>query len=515
MQAKSTKNNTRKSKRPKGTIKKIRKTLRLPNNRTKRANVIRGKKIAAASALTMKKRFTVLRQQGNSVRVTGRDLIYPIPDSLVAPIQTTNVIAVIPANPVYWSGTRIAALASGYQNYRPIKFKVNYIPICAVTQQGNVIGGTIWDDGIANDSIQQSLRTSNGGFLTQCYTPHSTSIRPKSNLPFNLYKIGGDFQQTNPFIFIAIAIGCTNNNNQRIIPGYFYVTWSFELKNPIGSTNQFYNTGLITYSQLQPKMNNTIINLSTNSEIPFGAYVNVEIEDTTKLVPYYNDTPITVASETPTWAFQSISRATTTTITTKIPINYTGLTTNRALELEATDTGTQSTYTIFEPEAYLIDSGDKYTIWEPETATRSTAAPAKENFTWRAPTPADIYYSLAPQQMLGTFKNTGVATIQGKSYTSTLTYNIYEASKEYFTIQLLNTSKPINNEAKYIHFAQPKQPLKQQQDDNHNQEDDIKTEEDNIIHNYLDQEDIHNEKDLEELENRIKLLRIKNNKNQQ
>lgn len=466
----------------------------------------------------MRKRFTVLRQQGNSVRVTGRDLIYPIPDSLVAPIQTTNVIAVIPANPVYWTGTRIAALASGYQNYRPIKFKVNYIPICAVTQQGNVIGGTIWDDGISNDSIQQSLRTSNGGFLTQCYTPHSTSIRPKSNLPFNLYKIGGDFQQTNPFIFIAIAIGCTNTNDQRIIPGYFYVTWSFELKNPIGSTNQFFNTGLINYSQLQPKMNNTIINIATNSDVPFGAYINVEIEDTTNLVPYYNDTPITVAADTPTWAFQSVSKASTTTITTKIPINYTGLTTNRALELQATDTGTQSTYTVFDPDAYLIDAGDKYTIWEPEKATRSTAAPTTGDFTWQAPTQAEIYYILAPGQMLGTFKNTGAATIQGSSYTGILTYNVYEASKEYFAIQLVNTSTQ-NHEAKYIHFAQIKQPtkpkplLKEKDDDK--EEEDNKIEEDNIIRNYLEEEDIHNQKDLEEIENRIKQLRIKNNKNQQ
>jgi hypothetical protein len=515
MQAKSTKNNARKSKRPKRTVKRIRKTLKLPNNRTKRANVIRGKKIAAASALTMRKKFTVLRQQGNSVRVTGRDLIYPIPDSLVAPMQSTNVIAVIPANPVYWTGTRIAALASGYQNYRPIKFKVNYIPICAVTQQGNVIGGTIWDDGIANDSIQQSLRTSNGGFLTQCYTPHSTSIRPKSNLPFNLYKIGGDFQQTNPFIFIAIAIGCTNTNDQRIIPGYFYVTWSFELKNPIGSTNQFYNTGLINYSQLQPRMNNTIINLVTNSEVPFGAYINVEIENST-LVPYYNETPITVAQDTPTWGFQSISKATNTTITTKIPINYTALTTNRTLDLEATDTGTKATYTVFDPVAYLIDSGEKYTIWEPETATRSTSAPATAQFTWQAPTQADIYYMLAPDQMLGTFKNTGVATIQGTSYTGVMTYNIYEASKQYFMIQLANTSKPQQKEAKFIHFAQTNQTIKATPPPlKDNQIEDEKIEEDNIIRNYLDQEDIHNEKDLDELENRIKLLRIKNNKNQQ
>jgi hypothetical protein len=300
---------------------------RLPNNRKRRANVIRGKKLAAASAKGFTKRFTMLRQNGNSVRVTGRDLIYSIPDDLTSPIQDTNVITVIPANPAYWKGTRIAALASGYQNYRPILFRITYIPMCAVTQQGNVIGGTIWDDGIDNNNLQQSLRTSNGGFMTQCYVPHTTRIRPKSNLQFNLYRMGGEFSTTsNPFIFIAIAVGCKNTSNQRVTPGYFYVTWSFELKNPIGSINTFNNTGLITYSNLVHEMNTTIININPNSEIPFGAYINIEEEDD-QLIAYYNDTPIEIGETTPIWGFTSVSKASSTKMTNKIPIVYNAITT--------------------------------------------------------------------------------------------------------------------------------------------------------------------------------------------
>lgn len=300
---------------------------RLPNNRKKRANVIRGKKIAAASARGFNKKFTMLRQNGNSVRVTGRDLIYSIPDDLTSPIQDTNVITVIPANPAYWKGTRIAALASGYQNYRPILFKITYIPMCAVTQQGNVIGGTIWDDGIDNNNLQQSLRTSNGGFMTQCYVPHTTRIRPKSNLQFNLYRMGGEFSTTsNPFIFIAIAVGCKNSSNQRITPGYFYVTWSFELKNPIGSINTFNNTGLITYQNLNTEMNTTIININPNSEVPFGAYINIEDQDD-EIVAYYNGTPIEIAESTPVWGFTSVSKTSNTRSISKIPIIYNGVTT--------------------------------------------------------------------------------------------------------------------------------------------------------------------------------------------
>lgn len=323
-----TKNKVTKTK----TKRKIRvKGRRLPNNRKKRANIIRGRKIAAASAKNFNKKFNVLRQNGNSVRVTGRDLIYAIPDDLTSPIQTSNVITVIPANPAYWKGTRIAALAAGYQNYRPILFKITYVPMCAVTQQGNVIGGTIWDDGIDNANIQQSLRTSNGGFMTQCYVPHTTRIRPKSNLQFNLYRMGGEFTTTsNPFIFVAIAIGCKNSNNQRVTPGYFYVTWSFELKNPIGSVNSYNNSGLINYEDIVSEMNTTIINLNPLSPIPFGAYINIE-EEEGELVPYYNDTAVEIIGTTPTWAFTSVSKTSTTKTINKNAIIYDGVSTSEAL----------------------------------------------------------------------------------------------------------------------------------------------------------------------------------------
>jgi hypothetical protein len=327
----NTTNNNNKITKTKTKRKKARIKSRLPNNRKKRVNIIRGRKIAAASAKNFNKRFNVLRQNGNSVRVTGRDLIYSIPDDLTSPIQTSNVITVIPANPAYWKGTRIAALAAGYQNYRPILFKITYVPMCAVTQQGNVIGGTIWDDGIDNANIQQSLRTSNGGFMTQCYVPHTTRIRPKSNLQFNLYRMGGDFTTTsNPFIFVALAIGCKDSSSQRITPGYFYVTWSFELKNPIGSVNSYNNSGLIQYEDIKNEMNTTMINLDPNSSIPFGAYINVE-EEEGALVPYYNETAVDILGPTPTWVFTSVSKSSNAKSVAKIRIVYDGISTTDAI----------------------------------------------------------------------------------------------------------------------------------------------------------------------------------------
>lgn len=400
---------------------------RLPNNRTKRANVIRGKKVAAASAANFSKRFNIMRQNGNSVRVSGRDLIYAIPDTLTAPVQSTNVIAVIPANPAYWTGTRIAALAAGYQNYRPLLFKITYVPMCAVTQQGNVIAGTIWDDGFDNDNIQQSLRTSNGGFITQCYVPHTTTIRPKTNLQFNLYRMGGDFNnQANPFIFIAIAVGCKNASNERIVPGYFYVTWSFELKNPVGSNTQYYNSGLTTYEELDDMyhLNNTLINIQTDTEIPFGAYIDIEeLEDAYQ--PSYNETPITIESNTPVWLFSSVTKASNSTKTvTKNQIYYSGLTTGNI------DITTNSN------KGWIINDEDnsRYIIYIP-------TIPSSEPL-YRYTNSEVAFLITNTNQIFGTLNSTQNLTftaIRGSSTsTTTLSTNIFYADKSQFTIELGN-----------------------------------------------------------------------------
>lgn len=433
----NTNNNNKTNKKVTKKARKMRRGRRLKiGNRIqraiKRANVIKGKRIAAASAQSIAKKFTVLRQNGNSVRVTGRDLIYPIPDTLTAPIQTTNVIAVIPANPAYWTGTRIAALASGYQNYRPIKFKINYIPMCAVTQQGNVIGGTIWDDGLDNDNIQQSLRTSNGGFLTQCYVPHSTTIRPKTNLQFNLYRVGGDFDtKANPFLFIAIAIGCKDANDKRIVPGYFYVTWSFELKNPVGANSTFFNTGLTQYSAITPQMNNTIVNLLTNTDIPFGAYVDLELDTNNNKLTYYNGTQVTVENNTPVWCFSSVTKGSNRINTTKISIQYSAITTENTYRI------TTSNVVTFDPIAILYDdqNNNRYIIYEFESRSGSGSGNA---FTYTSIYTDDRpMYIISDQQVFGVFQTQTTRTYNATtSGTYSVTLNQYYASKDIFTINL-------------------------------------------------------------------------------
>lgn len=77
-----------------------------------------------------------------------------------------TLFSVITANPVYWGGTRISAIASAYYNYRPIKMSFHYVPQVPVTVSGTVVAGTLWCGQVPSWDLQQSLVTSNGGMMT-------------------------------------------------------------------------------------------------------------------------------------------------------------------------------------------------------------------------------------------------------------------------------------------------------------------------------------------------------------
>lgn len=299
------------------TTKRLRRRIKKTNRKINRANrrakiqykrLIRtinrnnNNRISAAYPKMVAKEFDILKQTGTTMRVRGVDLIYKIPD-IVDKTSKTSVIAVIPANPAYWLGTRMAAISAGYQNYRPLKFNISYVPQVAVTQQGNVLAGTLWSMSPSNENIQQTLRTSNGGMLTQCYNPATSTVQLKGNLQFNLFRMGGEFnQESNPFIFVAIAIATTDNENLKINPGYFYVHYEYELKNPIGDTIQYFNSGLITNSDA-PKnyVNDALVYCATNNtKINVGAIIQKDEGYFT-----WNGKPAVIQNDDPVWYFSN------------------------------------------------------------------------------------------------------------------------------------------------------------------------------------------------------------------
>jgi hypothetical protein len=287
----------------------------------------RNRRMPAAFTKSFSKFFRIVRQDGNSMIVRGRDLVYSIPDSIEAQYQDSNVITIIPCNPCYWTGTRVSAIANGYQNYRPLKFNVHYVPQCAVTQQGNVLCGTIWNQTPTSDNLQQSLRTSSGGMLTQCYKGAKSIVTMRSNLQYNLYRCGGKFdQESNPFLFMALAIGCQNSSGTKIIPGYFYVEWEYAFKNPIGYSTTFTNSGLEIIGNMLNLIDSNATFVSCQSipekKIEVGMIIQVDLNEENKLEFTYNDTYLDIDTEDPIvgWAFTNKPLTSITTLTKEVPI---------------------------------------------------------------------------------------------------------------------------------------------------------------------------------------------------
>lgn len=295
-------------------------TKKRVSNRRRNINVRRRRRrirnrLPMAYANAFQRRFQMKNQSGTSVRVAGKDLIYQIPETINT--NTTTILTVIPSNPAYWLGTRIAALAAGYQNFRPIKFKAHYIPQCAVTQQGNVLAGTLWAMSPSKENLQQTLRTSNGGMLTQCYKPSVSNVKLGVNLQYNLYRMGGKFdQESNPFTFVALAIAVTSGNN-KINPGYFSIEYEYEFKNPIGNTIQYFNSGLIQkQNYVKAYQNESCINCSATTA-NIGA--TLQLDDNKY---YYNDNEIVVQDTDELWYFSNDLIPQATKSTQQQKLNY-------------------------------------------------------------------------------------------------------------------------------------------------------------------------------------------------
>lgn len=232
---------TPKAKMPKTTNKKRKKR----NAKNKR--MIRTKAIPMAIATTQRKPyFRRLNSKNNEqeIIIEGEDLVIPTPNALPTQATSSDLFLTIPANPLYWTGTRISGVANVYQQYRPLKFEVEYIPQVPVTVPGQVIMGTLWNNGSPAQSLQQTLMSSNGGRMTQCYKPcRSNVICNRTTLPLNQYNIHDDLalNTSNPFIWAAHYSGAwvggsTPTTNQ---PGWVYIRWKYLFS--IGLGNRGYS----------------------------------------------------------------------------------------------------------------------------------------------------------------------------------------------------------------------------------------------------------------------------------
>lgn len=247
------------------------------SNRPSRSRARQGTAaLPAAYASHVRPRFNMRALDASTVRVSGCDLVYPIPRDIDEDFAT--IFAMFPANPAYWIGTRISQIAAAYQTYRPMSFKVSYIPQVAVTTPGTVFMGTLWNQAAPINNIQQTLFTSNGGCLTQCYVPCDTTVKCGKNLQQNLFQMTGALSpDTCPFLFAAGVRGA------NVVPGYFYVEYTYELRNPIGSSwvfNVVADTTAGMLTELPYYSNMTIVLLDEAGGFGPGTQLDLEVDGT-------------------------------------------------------------------------------------------------------------------------------------------------------------------------------------------------------------------------------------------
>lgn len=250
--------------------------------------VPQAKTLPAAVATTTKAYFTVSDSE-NGVCVSGCDLVQALPGS-VSSYNTAACFACITANPCYWTGTRISQFAAVYQCYRPIRFRVGYVPQVAVTEPGTVVCGTLWNSPAAPGALEQTLVTSNGGAMSPCYSSFITDVTLGANLPQNLFNCAGPLHpDTNPFVFLAYMRGA------NVVPGYFFVEYTYDLKNPIGGAIEYGSQMTYVPDWGEPRANRSAVVLQPiDAFAGAGLVVDVEADGTIN----YNGTSLAIPSGT-------------------------------------------------------------------------------------------------------------------------------------------------------------------------------------------------------------------------
>lgn len=213
--------------------------------------------------------------------IAGEDLVMPTPETLATKTSDPAIFLSVTSNPLYWVGTRVSAVAQGYQMYRPLQFQVSYVPQVPVTYSGNVIYGTLFSDGREMSSLQQSLASSNGGGITPCYSPAKSNVRLGQQLPQRLFRVKGNASdpQVNPFRWVATYSGSNPEGSSTSAPGWVVVKWRYEFVNGVGNGGEnvytIYTTPTNVHEQI--KLHLTTVGLNHERAVSplFGTVIGV------------------------------------------------------------------------------------------------------------------------------------------------------------------------------------------------------------------------------------------------
>lgn len=224
-----------------------------------------------------------MRASNDSERIviSGEDLVMPTPETLATKTSDPAIFLSVTSNPLYWVGTRVSAVAQGYQMFRPMQFEVSYVPQVPVTYSGNVIYGTLFSDGREMSSLQQSLASSNGGGITPCYSPAKSRVRLGAQLPQRLFRVKGNASdpQVNPFRWVATYSGSNPEGSSTSAPGWVVVKWRYEFVNGVGNGGEnvysIYTTPTASHNLLQLHLSSVGLRSERALSPLFGTVIGV------------------------------------------------------------------------------------------------------------------------------------------------------------------------------------------------------------------------------------------------
>lgn len=152
-----------------------------------------------------------------------------------------NISYFITANPAAWNGTRIAAIAGGFQNYRPLKFRIHYRPQVGSTDLRSMFIGTIWQTNYITErsAIEPSLLTSPGGVYLPAWNDSVTNVNLRTCLPQRMFPIRDPHFTTVPFSVIARSSTGGPDSRASTMPGRIFIEYTYEFRNAIGSGTGF------------------------------------------------------------------------------------------------------------------------------------------------------------------------------------------------------------------------------------------------------------------------------------
>lgn len=175
------------------------------------------------------------QRRGDGEVVRGFDLVTSPYDPSV--LTYPNISYFITANPAAWNGTRIAAIAGGYQNYRPLRFKIHYRPQVGSTSTLSMFIGTVWQNTYitSRDSIEPSLVTSPGGTYLPAWQSCCSVVPLGRRLPQRMFPIRDPDFSTVPFSVVCRASDGGPSSTAAPMPGRIFIEYVYEFRNAIGS----------------------------------------------------------------------------------------------------------------------------------------------------------------------------------------------------------------------------------------------------------------------------------------